>query len=129
MVNYYVRILLIQDLTEAIMNLLSSKIKFNQEGVNRLNNAISQQMATYINNGYLNTDFIWTEEDLYYSFNGEDYLICSRNTPLVKGYRSVILPLTSLTAAQREAHVLPPVYILLADQTGIRQVVIEGDVY
>lgn len=129
MMNYYIKILITQDLTEAIMNLLSSKIRFNQSGINRLNNAISQQMNVYVSNGYLNTDYIWTGDDLYYSFNGVDYLICSRNTPLVKGYKCVILPLTSLTSAQKEGHVLPPVYILLADQTGIRVVVINGDVY
>ena len=56
-------------------------------------------------------------------------MICAKNTPLVKGYKCVILPLTSLNNAQREAHVLPPVYLLLADQTGIRVIVINGDVF
>lgn len=129
MMNYYIKIILTQDLTESIINLLASKIKFNQTGINRLNNAISQTMNTYITNGYLNTDYIWTEDDLYYSFNGVDYLVCSRNSPLVKGYKCVILPISSLTAAQKESHVLPPVYLLLADQTGIRMIVITGDVY
>lgn len=127
--NYYVKILLTQDLTEAIMNLLASKIRFDQTGLNRLSNAISQAMNAYITNGYLNTDYIWTGDDLYYSFNGQDYLICSRNTPLVKGYKCVILPLDSLTAAQRENHALPPVYMLFADQTGARAVVVNGDIY
>lgn len=129
MMNFYVRILLVQDLTEAIMNLLASKIRFNQSGINRLSNAISQQMNVYISNGYLNTDAIWTKDTLTYNFNGVDYVICTRNTPLAKGYRCVILPLSSLTDDQKEAHVLPPVYLLLADQTGIRQVVIRGDVF
>lgn len=127
--NYYVRILVTQDLTESIMNLLSSKIKFNQAGVNRLDNVISQELSRYVNNGYLNTDYIWTEDDLYYSFNNRDYLVCSRNTPLLKGYKCVILPLTALNAEQKESHVLPPVYILLADQTGIRRILINGDVF
>ena len=129
MMNYYIKILLTQDLTESVMNLLASKIRFNQTGINRLNNAISQTMSVYVSNGYLNTEYIWTEDDLYYSYNGREYLICTRNTPIVKGYKCVILPLTSLTNEQKEAHVLPPVYLLLADQTGIRMIVINGDVY
>lgn len=129
MMNYYIKILLTQDLTEAVMNLLASKIRFNQAGINRLSNAISQAMNPYIDNGYLNTDYIWTEDDLVYTYNGVEYTICPRNTPLVKGYRCVILPLTSLTAAQREAHVLPPVYMVFADQNGIRKVVINGDIF
>lgn len=129
MMNYYLKILVVQDLSEAVMNLLASKIKFNQAGINRLTNIISQVMNTYISNGYLNTEAIWTDEDLYYSFNGRNYLVCARNTPLVRGYKCSILPLSSLTDEQKEAHVLPPVYLLLADQTGIRAVVINGDVF
>lgn len=129
LMNYYVRILVVQDLTEAIMNLLASKIKFNQAGLNRLNNTISQVMNRYVDNGYLNTDYIWTKDNLYYTYNGTDYLVCGRNTPLVKGYKSVILPLTALTDEQKEAHVLPPVYMLLATSKGIRMVVIRGDLY
>lgn len=128
LMNYYVKILLTQDLSEAIMNLLASKIRFNQAGVNRLNNAISQAMNAYIANGYLNTDYIWTGDDIVYTFNNVDYLICARNTPLVKGYKCAILPLTSLTEEQKQTHSLPPVYLLLADQTGVRAVIINGDV-
>ena len=129
MMNYYLKILLTQDLTEAVMNLLASKIRFNQTGVNRVSNAISQAMTVYIDNGYLDTEYIWNKDDLFYSYNGVEYLVCARNTPLVKGYRCVILPLTSLTPAQREAHVLPPIYMLFADQTGIRSILINGDIY
>lgn len=129
LMNYYIRIILTQDLTEGIMDLLASKIRFNQAGLNRLNNTISQIMSRYIDNGYLNTDYIWTKDDLYYTFNDTEYLVCARNTPLVKGYKAVILPLTSLTEEQKEAHVLPPVYMLLATSKGIRMVVIKGDLY
>ena len=129
MMNYYVKILLTQDLSEAVMDLLASKIKFNQAGLNRLNNVISQQMNQYIQNGYLNTDYIYTGDDIYYTFNGVQYLVCEKNTPLTKGYKCAILPLTALSREQAEAHALPPVYLLLADQTGIRSIVINGDIY
>lgn len=128
-VNYYVKILLTQDVTEEIMGLLASKIKFNQSGINRLNNAISQVMNIYIDNGYLNTEYIWTGDDVYITFNNKEYLVCSKNTPFVKGYKCCILPISSLTETQKESHVLPPVYILLADKTDIRTIVINGDIY
>lgn len=129
MMNYYIKILITQDLSESIMSLLSSKIRFNQAGLNRVDNAISKTLGVYASDGYLDTEFIWTDEDLHYSYNGNDYVVCARNTPLVKGYKALILPLSSLTSEQREAHAMPPVYVLLADQVGIRAIVINGDVY
>lgn len=127
--NYYIRILLTQDITEKVLRVLVSKIRLNQEGINRVQNAIQIEMNKYIDNGYLNQEFIWTEENLEFSWNNQSYRICSRNEPLVKGYKCVILPVSSLTRAQKESHAFPPVYILLADQTGIRSVLIRGDVY
>lgn len=128
-VNYYMKILLTQDLTDRLAALLVSKIKFNQSGINRVMNVISQTMNTYIDNGYLNTDFIWTGEDITYTFNGREYLVCSKNTPFAKGYKCIVLPLASLTDEQRERHAMPPIYMVLADQTGIRSILINGDVY
>lgn len=127
--NYYVRILLTQSLTEKILNVLVSKIKLNQSGINRVQNAIQIEMNKYINNGYLNPEFIWTEDDLYFNWNNQSYLICSRNEPLVKGYKSVILPVSALSYEQKEAHAFPPVFLLLADQSGVRFILINGDVY
>lgn len=127
--NYYIRILLSQSVTEKVLSVLVSKIKLNQSGINRVQNAIQVEMTKYINNGYLNTEFVWTEEDLYYTFNDRQYLICSRNEPLVKGYKCVILPVSSLSIEEKESHAFPPVYLLLADQVGIRAIVINGDVY
>lgn len=129
MMNYYIRILMTQDLSEGILNLLASKIRFNQSGLNRVSNAIAQVMNAYIDNGFLDPEFVWTGDDIVYSFNGVNYLVCARNTPLVKGYKASLLPLTSLTREQRESHALPPVYIVFADQTGIRSVLIEGDLF
>ena len=80
-------------------------------------------------NGYLNSEFIWTQDDLYYSFNGVDYLVCARNTPFKMGYKFIILPISSLTEEQRDSHVFPPVYVVIADSMSVRQIVINGDAY
>lgn len=127
MMNYYVRIILTQTLTDRIVGVLASKIKFDRTGINKVVNAITQELNIYKSNGYLNTEYIWTEDDLYYSFNGVDYLVCSRNTPLKMGYKFIVLPITSLTQEQREQHVFPPVYVLIADSMSVRQIVINGD--
>lgn len=129
LMNYYVRIILTQTLTNRIINTLVTKIKFDRSGINKVVNAITQELNLYKSSGYLSSEFIWTDDDLYYSFNGQDYLVCARNTPLKMGYKFIILPISSLTQEQKDSHVFPPVYVLIADSMSIRQIVINGDAY
>lgn len=129
MMNYYIRIILTQTLTDRILNVLVSKIKLDRSGINKVANAIAQELNIYKSNGYLDTEAIWNGEDLYYSFNGVDYLVCSRNTPLKMGYKFTILPVGSLTQEQRDAHAFPPVYVLIADSNSIRRIVVNGDAF
>ena len=129
MMNYFVRIILTQTLTDRIINTLVTKIKFDRSGINKVINAITQELNIYKSNGYLNSEFIWTDDDLYYSFNGRDYLVCSRNTPFKMGYKFIILPISSLTQEQKDSHVFPPVYVVIADSMSVRQIVINGDAY
>ena len=129
MMNYYIHIILTQTLTERIMSVLASKIKYDKSGVNKVINSMIQELDIYKNNGYLSIDDIWTEDDLYYTFNGVDYLVCKRNTPLTTGYKITILPLSSLTTEQKQMHVFPPIYVLISDSISIRQIVISGDIY
>lgn len=129
LMNYYMRILLTQTLTERIVNVLASKIKYDKTGINKVLNSMIQELDIYKNNGYLSINDIWTEDDLYYNFNGVDYLVCKRNTPLTSGYKFVILPITALSEEQKKAHVFPPIYLLISDSISIRQIVISGDIY
>ena len=62
-------------------------------------------------------------------FNNVDYLVCRRNTPLPNGYKFTILPLSSLSTAQKQSHAFPPIYVLISDSISIRQIVISGDIY
>lgn len=127
--NYFIRIILTQTLTDRIINVLATKIKFDRSGINKVINAITQELNIYKTNGYLNSEFIWTDDDLFYSFNGMDYLVCSRNTPFKMGYKFIVLPISALTPEQRDSHVFPPVYVVIADSMSVRQIVINGDAF
>lgn len=129
MMNYFIRIILTQTLTDRIVNVLATKIKFDRSGINKVINAITQELNIYKVNGYLNSEFIWTDDDLFYSFNGMDYLVCSRNTPFKMGYKFIVLPINALTQEQRDSHVFPPVYVVIADSMSVRQIVINGDAF
>lgn len=123
--NQFMLLVLHQTLTEIVIQALTSKIKYNASGVGVIMNALVSELNRFVANGYLTTDKVWTDPDLYY----EGYKIINTNTVLTNGYKVAILPFESLSAAERTAHQLPRVYILLADSYSIRKIVIEGEVF
>lgn len=128
MVNKYVLIILHQTLTDVLVNLLSQKLK-DSKGVSQIYATISQELEKYLNCGYLSTDKIWTYEDYVVNVNGIDYTIIQKGTPLVKGYSITVLPFSSLTDADKAKHLAPQVYVILADQYGIRKITVTGEVF
>lgn len=128
LVNTYVLIILHQTLTNALINLLGQKLK-NSQGIAQIYSSISQELEKYLASGYLATDKIWSYDDYVVNVNGVNYTIIEKGTPLVKGYSIKVLPFTSLSEAQKEQRLAPEVYVILADQYGIRKITITGEVF
>lgn len=126
--NQYVLIILHQTLTDVLVNLLSQKIKGSQ-GISQIYTAITQELENYLACGYLATDKIWTYDDYVISKDGIDYTIIEKGTPLLKGYSVKILPFTSLSEEQKNKHEAPEVYVIIADQYGIRKITVTGEVF
>lgn len=127
LVNDYVRIILHQTLTDRLINLLTQKIK-NSTGVSKLYVVIAQELERYLNCGYLTTGKVWTDNSLVVTRNNVNYTIISKGDALVNGYAIKILPMASLTDAEKAAHKTPPIYVIIADQYSIRQITINGEV-
>lgn len=125
LINTYVLILLNQTLTERLVGLLVNKIKYNQTGLTMIGSTIAKELERYVNNGFLSTDKSWTEDDLVY--NGTT--IISKNVPLKKGYKYVILPFSTLSDEDLRQHKLPTIYVLVADQYSIRKINVIGEVF
>lgn len=125
--NVYVRIILHQTLTDVLIQLLAQKIK-NTSGISKIYAVISQELERYLTAGYLTTDKVWTDKDLTVTYNGASYTIIEQGTALTNGYVIRVLPFSSLTDADKAAHKAPPVYVIIADQYGIRQITINGEV-
>lgn len=125
--NNYVRIVLHQTLTNRLIQLLTQKIKSNS-GLGKIYTAIAQEMSFYLSNGYLTTDKVWSNETLTVSANGKSYTIVEKGTALINGYIVKVLPLESLTDADKLAHKAPLIYIILADQYAIRKLTLNGEV-
>ena len=123
--NQFMLLVLHQTLTEAVLNVLVSKIRYNDSGLCLVMNAIIGQLNQFVSNGYITTNKVWTDPDLYY----EGYKIVGTNTPINNGYKVAILPFESLSPAERAAHQLPKIFVLLADSYSIRKIVIDGEVF
>lgn len=127
LVNSFVRIVLHQTLTEQLMNLLTQKIK-STTGVSKLYAVIAQELERYKTAGYLTTDKIWNDRALLVNYNNTVYTIINKGDALLNGYVIKILPMSSLTEADKKSHSTPPIYVVIADQYGIRKITINGEV-
>lgn len=127
LVNEYVRIILHQTLTDRLINLLTQKIK-NSSGISKIYSILSEELQYYLTCGYLTTDKIWLENDYKVSKKDTTYTIIEKGTPLLNGYYITILPMSSLTVDEKAKHLAPSIYIIIADQYGIRKINIEGEV-
>lgn len=125
--NSYVRIILHQTLTERLLELLVTKIK-NVDGIGKIYATISKELENYRSCGYLSTDKIWTDKTMTVTVNGKQYTIIEEGTPLTNGYYVQVLPMSALTEADRAARKAPPIYVIIADQYGIRAITVNGEI-
>lgn len=125
LMNQFMLLVLHQTITEAVLQVLVNKIKYNATGLNFVMNTIVRELNRFVSNGYLSTTKAWTEGDLYY----DGYKVIDNNTLLNMGYKVAILPFESLSPTERSNHQLPKIFILLADSYSIRKIVIDGEVF
>lgn len=120
--NLFMQIVLQQTLTNALMKLLSSKIKLNTAGITSVKNAVGVELDKYVNYGYISTDKLWTEDDLY--LDGE--LIAAKGSPLARGY---VVHVSPITQENIKDHQIPTIYVLYGDSVGVRKIVVQGEVF
>ena len=127
LVNSYVRIVLHQTLTEKLVDLLTQKLR-GTAGISKIYSTISKELQNYLTCGYLTTDKIWTDDSYKVTIGEQTYTIIEKGTALQNGYLIKILPMSSLTDAQKAKHSTPNIYVIIADQYGIRFITINGEV-
>lgn len=120
--NLFTRIVLQQTIYTALANLITTKLRLNTAGINKVKAVISATLNTYIANGYIMLDKVWPDDDLY--MDGE--LVAVKDTPLPGGYAIHVAPITQDDITN---HRIPDIYILYGDQVGVRKIVISGEVF
>lgn len=129
--NQFALICLQQDLTDALIDALSTKLK-GFAGCAAIQNTCVQTLNKYISNGYIVTDKVWDEADWTVTAeiygNEVEYTVVEAYEPLDNGYKVLVLPYSTLSVTEKAAHQAPKIYIALAESYGIRQITIEGEV-
>lgn len=125
--NTYVLIILQQTITNRLLQVLSNKIK-NSRGLSQIYSALASELENYRTCGYLSGDKSWTDDTYVVTREGVSYTIIEQGTPLVSGYFIRVLPLSSLNESEKAQKLCPPVYVIIADQYGIRKIEVTGEV-
>lgn len=127
LVNAYILIILHQTLTDRLFNLLTEKIS-GAKGIAAIGTVMSQELSRYTASGYLSTDKIWTDNNLTITYNDFTYSIIKKGEQLLLGYKVVVLPYSSLTDEDKALRKTPPIYVVIADNYGIRAITVNGEV-
>ena len=125
--NEYVLIILQQTVTEKLLNLLTEKLT-SSNGVNKIKTAIASELGRYAGCGYLSLDKSWGNQDKIFVYNNKSYTVIKANTPLLLGYSIFVVPFEDLSEEDKVNHKCPPIYLILAEQYGIRAITINGEV-
>ena len=120
--NLVMRIILQQTVTNSLVTLLSSKIKLNMSGITSVKAAISNELLRYVANGYIDTEKVWQEDDLYI----DNELVVTQNGTLPNGFAIHVSPISSDDVKN---HRIPAIYILYGDSVGVRTIEITGEVF
>lgn len=123
--NLYFRIVLTQTLTDRLITLLASKIKYNESGIANVISVISNELGKYITNGLIALNKTWKDESLYI----DDELIIAQGSTLTEGFKIHVSDFSTLTDEEIAEHQFPNIYILYADAYNIRKIVIDGEVF
>lgn len=123
LVEEYILIVLQQNLTNKLINSLSTKLK-GQSGLSAIRTAISEELNKFVDSEYLATDQVWTYETLYKTnpaISNLSELIIEKNTPLTTGYNIHIFKMDS---KRRNVYV----FVILATTKGIRYIRVDGNI-
>ena len=122
--NEFMRIVLTQNLTNDLVELLATKIKYSQTGLAKVLACVNRCLDGFVQNGYIQPNAIYDQQDLWI----DDELILASGTVMSSGYVVYIKPFASLTTEEKNMHQLPEIILIYKDQYSIRKIKVTGTV-
>lgn len=128
LVNDYMLLVLQQTLTEKLVDLLETKIKYNSLGLTKINGVMIRELNRYVNNGFLMPNKVYDKSEDIMDATGTVVLL-TKGAKLVSGYKYYIAPFSSLSDQDKEDHLLPAITLVLSDGYSIRKITVDGYLY
>lgn len=128
LVNDYMLLVLQQTLTEKLVDLLQTKIKYNSLGLTKINGVMIRELNRYVNNGFLMPNKVYDKSEDIMDATGSVVLL-TKGAKLVSGYKYYIAPFSSLSEQDKEDHLLPAITLVLSDSYSIRKITVDGYLY
>ena len=117
-----------RDLDYANMELLLGKLPLTSEGQSRLIAGIRQQLIKYVDNGFLESDAVYSGDTKRVTYNGTTYTVIEKGDAMQLGYKIFYVPINAISAADRSAKRFPYIYVALQSVHGARLIEVNGSI-
>lgn len=118
------------DVTNAVLTAVMSKIKINESGRTTLISAITDALQRFITNGFIKQNATYTGKNIVikYGDTAKAYTILSTGETMQRGYKIYAIPTSDVSTADKAARKFPPIYVIIMCELGVRTIKIQGEV-
>ena len=117
------------DCVQTLWNALVERQYLTQGGLDICTNRIKSLITRYIDNGFIQTNAYYNEENLTTTYNGKTYTIISTGRLLQTGYLVYSIPMANISIADKASRKFTPIFVVIITQDGARMISLDGNVY
>ena len=125
---YFASIAAENDVTQAVLSCMLKKQYLTDGGLNNVVACINKALQRYIINGYLQSKVTWQGGDYILTHGKFSRTVIKRGDYLPEGYYIAKVPMSFMTAEDRNAHKFTPIRVFMQTAAGARIVDIEGQI-
>lgn len=125
---YFASIAAENDVTQAVLNCMLKKQYLTDGGLNNVVACINKALQRYIINGYLQSKVTWQGGDYILTHGKFSKTVIKRGDYLPEGYYIAKVPMSFMTAEDRNARKFTPIRVFMQTAAGARIVDIEGQI-
>ena len=117
-----------KDCENAVMDLIVSKLPFENSSNAVIENSLTQICNEYVENGLIGTQRLYGQETQSVVYNGIQYITIEKGQTLANGFYIYSIPISVTSTADKTAGRIPPIFIYAVINDVIRIVTITGEV-
>lgn len=116
------------DVAAAVLDTILGKEYMSKAGQRSIQAAVSDSILRYQTNGLILIGSTYTGVTQEVVYNGITFQLIRNNQTLTDGFIIFAIPVLNISSADKAARRLPPIYVYVNSQGGIRKVTVIGEV-